>query len=85
MVNSVIMFSENPSDDADTSHNRTMITVFVVALLLVAVMVAGVITWTNIQGQSADFRDDCRDLGGTPHDLGNEEICLIEDQVIGRQ
>ena len=85
MVDSVIMFSENPSDDADTSHNRTMTTVFVVALVLVAVMVAGVITWTNIEGASADFRDDCHDLGGTPHDLGNEEICLLDGRVVGRQ
>jgi hypothetical protein len=65
--------------------DRKVLVVIGVALLLVAVMVAGVITWGNVTTSSTDFRDDCEKLGGQVRELGDDTLCMIGDRVIGRR
>ena len=81
MVDNLPMFTEN-LDDQPTSRRAI---IFVgVAVLLVAVMIAALWTWTNLQGSVEEFHDDCTRLGGETHDLGEETICLLDERVVGR-
>jgi hypothetical protein len=77
------MFSEDLRDHLPV--DRKVLVVIGVALLIVITMAAIVITWGNVTASSTDFRDDCEKLGGQVHELGDDTLCMVKDQVIGRQ
>jgi hypothetical protein len=56
----------------------------IIALLVVVMMIAALATWTNIKTSHSDFEKDCAKLGGAIRTLGDETLCMIGNQVIGR-
>ena len=56
----------------------------IIALLLVVVMAAALATWNNIRTSNSNFEKDCAKLSGVIRTLGDETLCMINNQVIGR-
>lgn len=67
-----------------TTQDRRSLLLVAVAVLLVLAVVSVVLSHGQHAQRRTDFRDDCARLGGVPHDLGDQTLCLYGDKVIGR-
>jgi hypothetical protein len=66
------------------SSDPRVVVAIIMALLVVVVMIAALATWTNIRTSHSNFEKDCTKLGGAIRTLGDETLCMIGNQVIGR-
>jgi hypothetical protein len=75
------MISADWRDYLPTDRRVTIL--IIAALVLVLMMAVVVITWGSVLASADDFEDDCRKLGGTTKELGDDTLCMIGDHVVG--